>query len=120
MKEYLHAPFILFDNYYDILFNPYSPIKQGLTSAIRNTVYYAFFVTIGQLSMGMIVALLLNRPFRGRSLMRTLFLFPWIVPTFVTGLLWGFMWQKDIGIINYLIYDVAIIKFFFFKFFICI
>ena len=24
----------------------------------------------------------------------TLFLFPWVVPTYVTGLLWGFMWQR--------------------------
>ncbi|MBU0687522.1 MAG: sugar ABC transporter permease [Candidatus Margulisbacteria bacterium] len=49
---------------------------------------------------------MLNRRFRGRALARTLFLFPWIVPTYVTGLLWGFMWQRGVGIINIFLYDV--------------
>lgn len=115
MKQYLSAPFIWFSNYYDVLFNPSSPIRLGLVAAMRNTFYYAIFVTIGQLGVGLSVALLLNREFKGRSLARTLFLFPWLVPTFVTGLLWGFMWQKDIGVLNKIIYDIPFIKAMFFN-----
>ncbi|HAR64544.1 MAG: sugar ABC transporter permease [Candidatus Margulisiibacteriota bacterium] len=117
MDRYLSAPFVNWGNYYDVLFNPNSPVRIGLGQAVRNTLYYSVFVTIGQLGMGLIVALMLNRDFRGRSVIRTLFLFPWIVPTFVTGLLWGFMWQQDIGIINYLLYDIPLVKALFFNVF---
>jgi multiple sugar transport system permease protein len=53
----------------------------------------------------MVVALMVNRQFRGRAIVRTMFLFPWIVPTYVVGLLWGFMWQRGIGIINIILVD---------------
>ena len=42
---------------------------------------------------------------RGQNIFRALFLFPWVVPTYVTGLLWGFMWQKEIGVINIVLVD---------------
>lgn len=106
INQYLSAPFIGFKNYYTILFEAESPIRIGLLDAVRNTVIYSIFVTVGTLTIGTTVSLMLNRRFRGRALARTLFLFPWIVPTYVTGLLWGFMWQRGVGIINIFLYDV--------------
>ena len=102
--KYLAAPFVGFQNYYDALFNPSSPVRLGFFTALRNTFFYSIIVTIGTIGLGMIVALMLNRNFKGRSVVRALFLFPWIVPTFVVGLLWGFMWQKNNGIINIILY----------------
>jgi multiple sugar transport system permease protein len=104
--QYLMAPFVWFGNYYDVLINPDSPIRIGLLEAVRNTALYTLFVTLGTLWVGLLVALMLNRRFRGRAMIRTLFLFPWIVPTYVVGLLWMFMWQRGIGIINVLLVDV--------------
>lgn len=106
MSKYLLAPFIWFKNYYEVLFNPVSPIRLGLFEAVRNTLIYTVVVTLGTLWTGLIVALMVNRRFRGRGMIRTLFLFPWIVPTYVTGLLWGFMWQRGIGVINVFLVDV--------------
>ena len=106
LHRFLGAPFIWFENYYNILLNPNSPIRIGLFDAARNTIIYTIVVTIGTLVLGMLVALMVNREFRGKGLVRTLFLFPWVVPTYVTGLLWGFMWQKSNGIINVLLVDV--------------
>jgi len=31
---------------------------------------------------------------------------PWVVPTYVVGTLWGFMWQRDEGIVNHVLVDV--------------
>ncbi|MFA5876086.1 MAG: sugar ABC transporter permease [Candidatus Margulisiibacteriota bacterium] len=106
INQYLSAPFVFMQNYWTILFDAESPIRIGLLDAVRNTIIYTVFVTCGTLVLGTIVALMLNRRFRGRALARTLFLFPWIVPTYVTGLLWGFMWQRGMGIINIFMYDV--------------
>jgi multiple sugar transport system permease protein len=53
----------------------------------------------------MAVALLLNRPMRGQKVVRTLMLTPWIVPSYVVAVLWGFMWQSDVGIVNRVLVD---------------
>ncbi len=103
---YLRAPFVFLKNYYELIFDPSSTIRIGLIQAIRNTVIYTICVIIGTLVLGMIVALILNREFKGRRLVRTLFLVPWIVPTYVVGLLWGFIWNREIGIVNYFLCDV--------------
>ena len=105
LNQYLGAPFVGFDNFYDVMFNPSSPMRIGIYDAIRNTIIYSFLVTIGQTAVGMIVALMLSNEFKGRGLVRTLFMFSWIVPTYVTGILWGFMFQQSIGIINIILVD---------------
>lgn len=105
-NQYLGAPFIWFENFYNVLINTRSPIRLGLMEAARNTIIYTIVVTFGTLSIGLLAALMVNRKFRGKGLVRTLFLFPWVVPTYVTGLLWGFMWQRGMGIINILLVDV--------------
>lgn len=106
INQYLSAPFIGFENFYNVLFNLNSPIRLGILEATRNTIIYSIIVTLGTLSLGMLVALMVNRSFPGKRLIRTLFLFPWVVPTYVTGILWGFMWQRGVGIINILLVDV--------------
>jgi len=105
ISQYLLAPFVGFKNYVDILFNMNSPIHIGLFESIRNTVIYTVVVTVGTIGVGMLVALMVNRKFRGKNIVRALYLFPWVVPTYVVGLLWAFMWQKEIGIINMFLVD---------------
>lgn len=46
------------------------------------------------------IALLLNRPFRGRTLVRVVVLLPWAVPPVVSGVLWGQMFNAEFGFIN--------------------
>ncbi len=106
LPRFLGAPFVGFQNYTNVMFNPQDPIRAGMQYAIRNTAIYTFIVTIGVLIVGMMTALLLNRRFPGRGIARTLMLLPWVVPSYVVGILWGFMWQKDTGIINDLLVDV--------------
>lgn len=105
LQQYLLAPFVGFDNYYKVLIDPGSPTRIGLFEAVRNTVIYTIVVTMGTLGIGMVVALMMNRKFFGRSIVRTLFLFPWIVPTYVTGLLWGIIWLKQGGLVNVMLVD---------------
>ncbi|MFA4844580.1 MAG: sugar ABC transporter permease [Candidatus Margulisiibacteriota bacterium] len=105
LQRYLLAPFVGLDNFYAVLIDPGSPIRIGLFEAVRNTVIYTVVVTIGTLVVGMIVALMVHRNFWGRSMVRTLFMFPWIVPTYVTGLLWGIMWLREGGLVNVMLVD---------------
>nr|WP_253723892.1 sugar ABC transporter permease [Thermus scotoductus] len=72
---------------------------------MRTTLLYTLVVNALNLSLGLLVAHLLNRPLFLRGLWRSLILLPWVVPSYVVGLLWGFMWLKE-GVINHLLVDV--------------
>jgi multiple sugar transport system permease protein len=99
------APWAGFDNYNSILFDADNPLRSGFTGAVQNTLVYTFWTVAGTLGGGLAVALLMNRPMRGIKVIRTLMLTPWIVPSFVVAVLWQFMWQSDVGIINKVLVD---------------
>jgi multiple sugar transport system permease protein len=105
LTQYLDAPFVGLDNYRRVLFDENNPLRAGLGLALCNTVLYTLVVSLSAIAIGLGVAMLMNREFRGRSLARTLLLLPWIVPSYVVGTLWGFMWQRDVGIINVVLVD---------------
>ena len=106
LSQFLGAPFVGLRNYRNILFDTDSPVHAGMLLALRNTALYAILVTICAVAIGLGVALLLNRDFPGKAAARTLLMLPWVVPTYVVGTLWGFMWQRDEGIINHVLVDV--------------
>lgn len=105
LRQYLGAPFVGLENYREILFDPQSTFRTGFLYAVRTTLLYALVVNALTLCLGLLFAHVLNRPLVLRSLWRTLFLLPWVVPSYVVGLLWGFMWLKN-GVINTLLADV--------------
>ncbi len=102
LRLYLQAPFVGLENYREVLLNPESTFRAGFLYAVRTTLLYALAVNALNLSLGLLVAHLLNRPLPLRGLWRSLFLLPWVVPSYVVGLLWGFMWLKE-GVINHLL-----------------
>ncbi|TCL56666.1 multiple sugar transport system permease protein [Kineothrix alysoides] len=105
LKKFLKAPFIGLDNYRTILFDQNSTMRSGFFDALRNTAIFGLICSILVLSIALLLAVLLNREFKFRGLARTLLMTPWVVPSFVVGMLWGFMWQND-GIINRILVDV--------------
>ncbi len=105
LKKFLGAPFIGLQNYWTVLFDPTSTIRSGFIDALRNTAIFSLICSFLVIGIGLLLAILLNRKFKFQGLARTLLMTPWVVPSFVVGLLWGFMWQQD-GVINRLLVDV--------------
>jgi len=105
LSLYLKAPFVGLANYYEILFNTESTFRTGFVYAVRTTILYSLVVNLLTLSLGLLVAHVLNRPLFLRGLWRSLILLPWVVPSYVVGLLWGFMWLKN-GVINHILVDI--------------
>jgi multiple sugar transport system permease protein len=104
-QQLFGAPWAGLDNYDSILFDSANPLHSGFTNAASNTLFYTAVVVAGTLSGGLGIALLLNRKFPGQSVVRTLMLTPWVVPSFVVAVLWEFMWQRDAGIVNKVLVD---------------
>ena len=106
---YLRAPFVGLQHYQTIvggvLFGADDVNVASLGQALNNTLWYTFWVNLGTLGIGMLLALLLHRRFRGVGLARTLVLLPWVMPTFVVGIAWNLIWLRDGGLANRLLVD---------------
>ena len=78
-------------------------------NAFWNTSVYTFWATIFKLALGMWLALLLNRHFRGKRLVRASMLLPFIVPTVLSTFAWRWMFDPTFSVLNWLLYTTGII-----------
>jgi trehalose/maltose transport system permease protein len=69
-------------------------------NAVWNTVRFAAVSVTLETCFGMIVALVLNADFKGRSIVRAAILVPWAIPTIVSAKMWSWMLNDQYGIIN--------------------
>jgi multiple sugar transport system permease protein len=78
--------------------------KSGITrTAVWNTLYYVGGSIIFQVALGTAVGILLNQKFRGRGIVRSLTLIPWVIPGIVAATTWAWMFHTEFGIINYML-----------------
>lgn len=66
-------------------------------NALKNTFWWTFYSLFFQFFLGLILALLLNRPFKGRMIVQALIFLPWAVPSFLTGLNWSMLFDPTVG-----------------------
>jgi multiple sugar transport system permease protein len=73
-------------------------------TAFKNTVFYTFWATVFKLSLGMWLALLLNRHFRFKRLIRASMLLPFIIPTVLSTFAWRWMFDPTFSVVNWVLY----------------
>ncbi len=78
-------------------------------TAFWNTCFYTFWATVIKLAAGMWVALLLNRHFRGKRIVRAAMLLPFIVPTVLSTFAWRWMFDPTFSVLNWLLYRSGLI-----------
>jgi ABC-type sugar transport system permease subunit len=78
-------------------------------SSLGRTLYFVVVSILTEMSLGLVVALVLNQRFPGRGLIRALILIPWTIPTIVNGVLWRWIYQPNFGALNGLLYQLGII-----------
>jgi multiple sugar transport system permease protein len=71
--------------------------------AVRNTVYYVGVSIVFQIGLGTLAGILLNQRFRGRAIVRSLTVIPWVIPGIVAATTWAWMFHTEFGIINYML-----------------
>lgn len=77
---------------------------SALPQVAVNTVVFVASVVVLQLSLGLLIALLLNRAIFGRRLMRSIAILPWIIPAVIIGLMFQQLFSGSrLGIMNTLI-----------------
>ena len=96
-RPQLGSPFIGLRNYLD-LFTGYR-----FWNSFKVTFVFSFFALLFELLIGFGLAYLLKDEFRGRQIVIALLIAPIVIPPIVSGLTWRFMYDANIGFINYLI-----------------
>ncbi len=68
--------------------------------SLWNSFVWVFGSVAFQFLGGFVAALLLHQAFRGRLVVRTITLLPWIIPGVVVALIWEFVYQPNYGLLN--------------------
>ena len=77
--------------------------------AFRRTLYFTF-VSVGiEILLGVLVALLLNREFAGRTIVRAIMVLPWALPTIVNAMMWRLIYNPEFGAWNALLSQLGLI-----------
>ncbi len=96
--------FVGLHNYFQIVASP------EFWASVERTLLIVLMVLPLQLAIGLGAALLLNEDFRGRGLVRTIAIVPWMLPPLVNGFMWSWILNGDYGALNGLLYQIGAIS----------
>ncbi len=89
-------------------------VKVIKDSRVRSTLVFTLLFTlisvVLELIFGLSLALIMNKPFKGRSLVRTFSLIPWAIPTTVAALVWSYLYNGSSGIISNIFTQIGFIS----------
>ncbi|WP_435297177.1 carbohydrate ABC transporter permease [Streptomyces sp. YPW6] len=98
------APWSGLDNY-KIAVDIDAPIGEALLHSFFVTCVFTFFSVGLAWLLGTAAAILLQESFRGRGVLRTIFLVPYALPVYAAVITWAFMFQRDNGLVNHVLHD---------------
>jgi multiple sugar transport system permease protein len=76
-------------------------------ATMQATAHFLFWTLFFQVLIGFTLAWLINRKFRGNDLVTTLIVIPMMLSPAVVGNFWTFLYQPQIGLINYAVEFVS-------------
>lgn len=97
--------FIGFKNYVNLFRDPF------FFTALKNTCIILLMSVIVLLPLSFILALLLEKPFRGNGLCKAMIFSPYVIAPILVGVLWVFILDPYMGLINALLNAVGLEKF---------
>jgi len=83
---------VWFDNYAQMFADPV------FYSALSNTFFFTVISVFFEFTLGLSIALALNKSFRGQGTARAIAIVPWAFPTVVSGAMWRLFYQDEVGI----------------------
>ncbi|MFX1514067.1 MAG: hypothetical protein ACFFCQ_15920 [Promethearchaeota archaeon] len=66
-----------------------------------NTIFWTFICVFFHVALGIGLALILNKEFKGRAVFRSVFILPWAIPSYISALVWrNFIYHNEKGILG--------------------
>ena len=94
LRTYRHPEFIGFANFVELFKEP------ALYTVFLKTVIWTTVNIVAHVTIGVALALLLNRPMRLGWLYRALLILPWAVPQYISALTWRGLFNFEYGAVN--------------------
>lgn len=96
--------FVFLENYKNLLGD------DVFRKALGNTLEFTIVCLVFQFLIGFALALFLNKKFAFAKPVRGLLMIPWMIPMTVTALVFKLLFAGDIGIVNYLLKNMGLIR----------
>jgi len=96
--------FVGFANYAYVLTDP------QFWDSVRLGSIYALSSIALQIVLGVTAALVVNETFPGRNIVRSILIFPYVIPTVLAVILWKWLLNSQFGLVNYLLEDAGVIS----------
>ena len=93
-------PFVGLENYQD-LFDSSSIVFDSFWNSMKATGIFTAASVPLLLVLPLIVALVMNKSFKGRNLFRAVYFAPYVLGVAVVAVLWRYLLDNNIGLINY-------------------
>jgi multiple sugar transport system permease protein len=100
-------PWVGLENYVD-LFTPGSTTSEPFWDSMKAMGTYTLFSVPLLVVIPLLVALVLNQRFRGRNFFRAAYFAPYVLGVAVVGILWRFLLDPNVGLVNYYLGQIGI------------
>jgi len=77
-------------------------------NGLKNTFYFTLLAVPIQLVFGLGIALLFNREFPGKGIVRTIILLPMVATPVAIALIWALMFNPSLGVLNYFLESLGL------------
>ena len=93
-----------FDNFVQAIQNPVFPTVMG------NTIIWVLSVVGLSTLLGFVIAMIMNQPFHGRKLARSILVFPWAASLVIQASVWNYIIKFEYGNLNNILLNLGIIR----------
>ncbi len=104
LADVFHAPFVGIDNFIKVAQD------YAFPDALKTTIVFSLAGTAFTTAIGLVAALLLNKPFKGRGFVRAIFLFPYVAPVISAAFIWKWIFDPSMsGVMNWALMNTGIL-----------
>ncbi len=82
---------------------------ERFVSALKATILFTVVSVALETFLGLLIAIVVNRPFKLRGIVRAAMLIPWAIPTAISSQMWKWMFSDQGGIVTKLLENIGII-----------
>ncbi|MFC7898169.1 carbohydrate ABC transporter permease [Streptomyces sp. NPDC057381] len=104
IRDWGTAPWAGLDNY-SLAVDFDAPVGEALLKSFLTTCLFTVLSVGLCWLLGVAAAIFMQENFRGRGVLRTLFLVPYALPVYAAVITWAFMFQRDNGLVNHVLHD---------------
>lgn len=100
---FVQSNFIGLKGYYDAV------ADERVMQALSHTAVFTVISVALEFTLGLGLAIIMNKAMRGQGIVRAVSLIPWAIPTTVAALMWSYLYDGSSGIVAYVMQNLHLV-----------